>query len=413
METLVPEGYQETKLGIIPNDWEVKTFQSIFERVTRKNTVNNQNVLTISAQHGLVNQEDFFNKSVSSEDLSGYILLNKGEFAYNKSYSNGYPMGAIKRLKKYDQGVVSSLYIYFKAIKDDPEFYEHYFEAGMLNREIYKIAQEGARNHGLLNMSVIEFFKDLHVAKPPKIEQQKIAQILTTWDKAIVEQEKLIKEKVYLKKGLMQKLLSGEVRFNGFDDEWQEIKLKDILTEHGTKSDGKCEVHSVSVAKGLINQIEHLGRSYAAEDTSNYNLVKPFDIVYTKSPTGNFPYGIVKQNLNSYSGIVSPLYGVFTPKNEFIGYILHLFFESPIRTGNYLGPIVQKGAKNTMSITNKTFLSKSIKLPRNEEEQEKIVQLLKAMTKEVELLQQELKELKLQKKALMQKLLTGEVRVKV
>ena len=300
METLVPEGYQETKLGIIPNDWEVKTFQSIFERVTRKNTVNNQNVLTISAQHGLVNQEDFFNKSVSSEDLSGYILLNKGEFAYNKSYSNGYPMGAIKRLKKYDQGVVSSLYIYFKAIKDDPEFYEHYFEAGMLNREIYKIAQEGARNHGLLNMSVIEFFKDLHVAKPPKIEQQKIAQILTTWDKAIVEQEKLIKEKVYLKKGLMQKLLSGEVRFNGFDDEWQEIKLKDILTEHGTKSDGKCEVHSVSVAKGLINQIEHLGRSYAAEDTSNYNLVKPFDIVYTKSPTGNFPYGIVKQNLNSF-----------------------------------------------------------------------------------------------------------------
>lgn len=413
MEALVPEGYQETKLGIIPNDWEIKTFQSIFERVTRKNTVNNQNVLTISARHGLVNQEDFFNKSVSSEDLSGYILLNKGEFAYNKSYSNGYPMGAIKRLKKYDKGVVSSLYIYFKAIKDDPEFYEHYFEAGLLNREIYKIAQEGARNHGLLNMSVIEFFKDLHIAKPPKIEQQKIAQILTTWDEVITKQEELIKEKEQLKKGLMQKLLSGEIRFNGFNDEWQEIKLKDILIEHGTKSDGKCEVHSVSVAKGLINQIEHLGRSYAAEDTSNYNLVKPFDIVYTKSPTGNFPYGIVKQNLNSYSGIVSPLYGVFTPKNEFIGYILHLFFESPIRTGNYLRPIVQKGAKNTMSITNKTFLSKSIKLPRNEEEQEKIVQLLKEMTKEVELLQQELKELKQQKKALMQKLLTGQVRVKV
>jgi len=273
------------------------------------------------------------------------------------------------------------------------------------------IANYGAR-HDRMNVTSDDFF-DMPIPMPKDQEQTKIAQILTTWDEVIVKQEKLIKEKEQLKKGLMQKLLSGEIHFNGFDDEWQEIKLKDILTEHGTKSDGKCEVHSVSVAKGLINQIEHLGRSYAAEDTSNYNLIKPFDIVYTKSPTGNFPYGIVKQNLNCYSGIVSPLYGVFTPKNEFIGYILHLFFESPIRTGNYLGPIVQKGAKNTMSITNKTFLSKSIKLPRNEEEQEKIVQLLKAMTKEVELLQQELKELKLQKKALMQKLLTGQARVKV
>lgn len=413
METIVPEGYQETKLGIIPNDWEVKTFQSIFERVTRKNIVNNQNVLTISAQHGLVNQEDFFNKSVSSEDLSGYILLNKGEFAYNKSYSNGYPMGAIKRLKKYDQGVVSSLYIYFKAIKDEPEFYEHYFEAGMLNREIYKIAQEGARNHGLLNMSVIEFFKDLHVAKPPKIEQQKIAQILTTWDAAITKQEELIKEKEQLKKGLMQKLLSGEVRFGGFNDKWQEIKLKDILTEHGTKSDGKCEVHSVSVSKGLINQIEHLGRSYAAEDTSNYNLVKPFDIVYTKSPTGDFPFGIIKQNMNNFNAIVSPLYGVFTATNKYMGHFLHLYFESPIRTKNYLLPIIQKGAKNTINITNKTFLSKSILIPMDEREQEKISNFFLVLNANLDLLKKELEELKLQKKALMQKLLTGQVRVKV
>ena len=413
METIVPEGYQETKLGIIPNDWEVKTFQSIFERVTRKNIVNNQNVLTISAQHGLVNQEDFFNKSVSSEDLSGYILLNKGEFAYNKSYSNGYPMGAIKRLKKYDQGVVSSLYIYFKAIKDEPEFYEHYFEAGMLNREIYKIAQEGARNHGLLNMSVIEFFKDLHVAKPPKIEQQKIAQILTTWDAAITKQEELIKEKEQLKKGLMQKLLSGEVRFGGFNDKWQEIKLKDILTEHGTKSDGKCEVHSVSVSKGLINQIDHLGRSYAAEDTSNYNLVKPFDIVYTKSPTGDFPFGIIKQNMNNFNAIVSPLYGVFTATNKYMGHFLHLYFESPIRTKNYLLPIIQKGAKNTINITNKTFLSKSILIPMDEREQEKISNFFLVLNANLDLLKKELEELKLQKKALMQKLLTGQVRVKV
>lgn len=411
MKTIIPEGYKDTKLGLLPKEWDIVFFDKLFKRVTRKNTVNNTNVLTISAQHGLINQEEYFNKSVSSKDLSGYILLNKGEFAYNKSYSSGYPMGAIKRLSKYDKGVLSSLYIYFEIIQESPEFYEHYFEGGMLNREIYKIAQEGARNHGLLNMSVTEFFKDLHVAKPPKKEQDKIAKILATWDKAIKKQEKLIQEKEQLKKGLMQKLLSNEIRFKGFNKQWEEVKLIDILTEHETKSDGKCEVHSVSVSKGVVNQIEHLGRSYAADDTSNYNLVKPFDIVYTKSPTGDFPYGILKQNTNAYNAIVSPLYGVFTPKNKYLGYLLNLYFESPVRTGNYLRPIIQKGAKNTINITNKTFLSKTLILPMDEKEQEKISKLFQLIDAEIAALKKELLELKQQKKGLMQQLLTGQVRV--
>ncbi len=409
METIVPDGYKKTKLGILPENWEIKYFQDIFDRITRKNTINNQNVLTISAQHGLINQENYFNKSVASEDLSGYILLKKGEFAYNKSYSSNYPMGAIKRLKKYDQGVVSSLYIYFKVKHDEPEFYEHYFEGGMLNKEIHKIAQEGARNHGLLNMSVTEFFKDLYVAKPPKKEQEKIAQILTTWTEAIIQQGQHIKEKEEFKKGLMQKFLRGEAH----TERWKTIKLKDILFEHRTKSDGNCEVHSVSVSKGLINQIEHLGRSYAAEDTSNYNLVKPYDIVYTKSPTGDFPYGIVKQNMNNYNAIVSPLYGVFSPKNQYLGHLLHLYFESPQRTINYLNPIIQKGAKNTINITNTTFLSEQVFLPIDEVEQKKISNLFQLIEDEIAQLKIYLEELKKQKKGLMQKLLTGQVRVKV
>lgn len=202
----------EVRFDDFNDEWEEVKFHEVFERITRKNTINNQNVLTISAQYGLVSQEDFFNKSVSSNDLSGYILLKKDEFAYNKSYSKGYPMGAIKRLKKYEQGVVSSLYIYFKVKRDDPEFYEHYFEAGLLNREIYKIAQEGARNHGLLNMSVIEFFKDLNIKRPSKVEQKKIAQVLTNADNEIDLLKKELEELKQQKKGLMQKLLTGEVR---------------------------------------------------------------------------------------------------------------------------------------------------------------------------------------------------------
>jgi type I restriction enzyme S subunit len=188
-------------------EWEKKKFESIFKRVTAKNTENNQNVLTISAQHGLINQHDFFNKSVSASDVTGYYLIKKGDFAYNKSYSKGYPMGAIKPLKKYEKGVVSTLYICFN-IKDNSnsDFYEHYFESGKINKQIHKIAQEGARNHGLLNLSVVEFFKDIDILKPHIIEQEKIASFLNEISKQIALVNEQWEETRNFKKALLSKL---------------------------------------------------------------------------------------------------------------------------------------------------------------------------------------------------------------
>lgn len=189
-------------------EWEEKKLGDIFERVTRKNRENNQNVLTISAQQGLINQEEYFNKSVAAKDVTNYYLLNIGEFAYNKSYSNGYPMGAIKRLKKYEKGVVSTLYICFRInSEDNPLFYEHYFDGGFLNNEIQKIAQEGARNHGLLNVSVGEFFENIYFFQPSSIEEQtKIANFLSAIDSKIdLVTEQLDKAKNF-KKGLLQQM---------------------------------------------------------------------------------------------------------------------------------------------------------------------------------------------------------------
>ncbi|MBN4054055.1 hypothetical protein JYT97_04130, partial [Haliea sp. AH-315-K21] len=111
------------------------------------------NVLTISGKDGLVSQKSYFKKIIASDNLEGYTLLQHGDFAYNKSYSNGYPYGAIKPLEKYAAGIVSSLYICFSLInpsKHNHDFFRHFFEGGYFNKEIYSIAQEGARNHGLL-----------------------------------------------------------------------------------------------------------------------------------------------------------------------------------------------------------------------------------------------------------------------
>lgn len=194
--------------------WQYVDFDEVFERVTRKNAICNANVLTISGQHGLISQRDYFNKSVASANLSGYTLLERGDFAYNKSYSAGYPMGAIKPLLTYDAGVVSSLYLCFRLRADvdaDLDFFRHYFEAGLLNEEISGIAQEGARNHGLLNVSVTDFFKlRLHI--PPAPVQRKIAEAINV---AEAEEHWFEQELIRFqteKRALMQQLLTGKRR---------------------------------------------------------------------------------------------------------------------------------------------------------------------------------------------------------
>ena len=248
---------------------------------------------------------------------------------------------------------------------------------------------------------------------PPLPEQGKIAGILSCWDDGIEKLSALIEKKKTQKKALMQQLLTGKHRFKGFSTPWHEVKLKDVLYEHKETSKGDETICSVSVHKGIISQIEHLGRSFAASNTSNYNLVHYGDVVYTKSPTGEFPYGIFKQSQQRTSVIVSPLYGVFTPKTYYLGYILDVFFSYAINLNNYLKPIIQKGAKNTINITNETFLSKAIFLPEETTEIQKLAEIFIKADEEIELLNKKLEAFKQEKKALMQQLLTGKIRVKV
>lgn len=194
--------------------WEKVKLGEICEKVTRKNTEDNKNVMTISAQRGFVSQTDFFNKSIASKTLESYYLVLKNEFCYNKSYSNGYPMGAIKRLSEADKAVVTPLYICFNVKSctyTDINFLSYYLDNGGLNQGLTKIANEGGRAHGLLNVTPKDFF-NLTLNIPLFVEQTAIAQVLTTADHEI----ELAKQKLELfrqqKHGLMQQLLTGKKR---------------------------------------------------------------------------------------------------------------------------------------------------------------------------------------------------------
>lgn len=195
-------------------EWKESKLSDLFDRVTRKNTEGNTTVVTISAQRGFVRQTDFFNKNIASEITDNYFLVEKGEFCYNKSYSNGYPWGATKRLTDFEKAVVTTLYICF-GVKDgrktNSEFFEQYFGANLLDKGLTKIAHEGGRAHGLLNVTPSDFFS-LKITVPSYEEQAAIAQVLQAADKEIqllkAKSQKLKEQK----KGLMQVLLTGKKR---------------------------------------------------------------------------------------------------------------------------------------------------------------------------------------------------------
>ena len=190
--------------------WEQRKLGDAFERVVRKNTNNESRLpLTISAQDGLVDQITYFNNRVASRDVSNYYLVYNGEFAYNKSTSDGYPFGAVKRLDWYEKGVLSTLYIVFALKhpeKDDSDFMTVFYDTDRWHRGVAERAAEGARNHGLLNISADDFF-DIDTTMPEdKVEQEKIGRLLKKLDTLITLHRRKLEKLQNIKKSCLEKM---------------------------------------------------------------------------------------------------------------------------------------------------------------------------------------------------------------
>ena len=241
--------------------------------------------------------------------------------------------------------------------------------------------QAGGNRQGLN----FEQIKSIKIGIPCVKEQSKIAKILQLLDERIATQNKIIEKLESLIKGIIYQTKSIGLAHNT----WQKTELKNVLQERNEKNANGYDVCSVSVTQGVVNQIEYLGRSFAAKDTLHYNVVKYGDIVYTKSPTGDFPYGIVKRSNIKCDVAVSPLYGVYKPVNDYVGIILHFYFMQSNNAINYLHPLIQKGAKNTINITNGRFLENTIPLPKKEEETKCLAWLLTSIQNKI-ILEQDL-----------------------
>lgn len=387
-------------------DWEQRKLSQITVRVTRKNGNQSDLPLTISAQDGLVDQRKYFNRQVASRDMSNYYLIKKGEFAYNKSYSEGYPFGAVKRLEYYDIGALSTLYILFEITDKNisSDFLVSYYMTHLWYKEVSKRAAEGARNHGLLNISTEDFFNsELNI--PNSIEEQvKIGNLIKQFDKFITLHQRKLNNLKLKKKALLQKLFPKngerypELRFSGFTDAWEQRKLVDYLTIP------EKEILEVASVNDLITVKLNLGgvESGASRDTLSLGST-----VYYKRYAGQFIYG--KQNFfNGSMGLI--------PKNldgKGSSGDVPSFNVSNIEA-NYLYTYVSResywrlkvaAASGTGSkrIHEKTFLDFNIDVP-SLDEQKLISNTFDLVNRFITLHQRKLDHLQLQKKALLQQM---------
>ncbi|WP_099776348.1 restriction endonuclease subunit S [Streptococcus suis] len=383
--------------------WKQRKLGEVSKRVTRRNKELISSLpLTISAQHGLVDQEEFFNKQVASKDVSSYYLIKKGEFAYNKSYSNGYPWGAIKRLDRYEMGVLSTLYIVFKPTSlICSDYLVSYYDTVNWYKEVSMIAAEGARNHGLLNIAPNDFFKT-RLFIPTLPEQEAIGTFFSTLDQQItLHQRKLdtLKEqkKTYLKllfpaKGQTKPAL----RFQGFEDDWKEVKLGEVLVEYNKKSEIENQFELLSSTN---SGIEPRSGRVSGESNIGYKIIKRGMVVLSPQ---NLWLGNINYNAKFEIGIVSPSYKVFNingPNELYLATVLRLpkmFFE-------YAQASVQGASIVRRNLDLDLFGSILVHLP-SLPEQEAIGTFFQTLDQEIAQVEDKLASLKEMKKTLLRKL---------
>ena len=390
----------------LPSGWKVVRLGDVAEKSILKNRNNLiKLVLSNSAIDGLVAQNEYFDKDIANkENIQDYYIVDLGDFVYNPRISQSAPTGPINR-NMLSKGIVSPLYTVF-TVQDEilAKFLAYFFKTIVWQNQVKSVANYGAR-YDRINITDNAFFS-LKILLPPLDEQEKIAEILSTWDEAINLTINLIESKKQFKKALMQNLLIAKIRFPHFKDEWRAIKLSEICDI----STGTSKSRFIGDGKFYIVDMGSITQDGLLNLTKTTNLNQDFldfgDLVMPKDDIGG--------------GKIIGKVAVIDKDNT---YVLsdHIFRIKTIENSNFLAylinsDLINKKIRREVSGTAQLGLSKrtienlKIKLP-NLKEQQKIAEVLTACEDEINLLNLKLENLKKQKQGLMQKLLSGKVRI--
>lgn len=387
------------------DDWEQRKLGEIVERVTRKNqSLQSQLPLTISAQFGLIDQNEFFDKRIASKDVSGYYLIKNGEFAYNKSTSVDAPWGAIKRLDRYEMGVLSTLYIVFRirdSIKTNSDYIVTYYDTNIWHKEVKAIAAEGARNHGLLNITPSDFFETVIALPKDFEEQQKIGEYFSNLDNLItLHQRKLFEAKNNPKNGsknffrkIYQKLYKFDFNFKTYD--WEQRKLGEIA-EFNPKSDLPDEFEYVDLESVVgTEMVFHRTENKASAPSRAQRVAKTGDVFFqTVRPyqRNNYLFSMPYENY-----VFSTGYAQMRPK------INAAFLMCFLQTESFVQNVLDNCTGTSYPAINSSDLSNlKISLPILKSEQSKIGKLISNLDHLITLHQRKCEQLKELKKFMLQ-----------
>ena len=371
------------------DDWEQRKLGDLVDRVTRKNQdLVSELPLTISAQYGLIDQNEFFDKRVASKDVSGYYLIENGEFAYNKSTSTDAPWGAVKRLDRYENGVLSTLYIVFGIKENNPvdsDFLVSYYSTNLWHKGIHEIAAEGARNHGLLNIAPADFF-ETELTIPQDIEEQKKI------GKYFEELERLITLH-QCKCHLLLKLLHND---------WEQRKFSEGVSEIGDGLHGTpiyCEDGNVYFINGnnlvdgkIVISAETKKVNESQQSTADKSLDDTTILMSINGTIGNLAY---------YSGerLMLGKSAAYIKVSEFDKRFVYAYLQAPSVQGYFMDSLTGTTIKN---LGLKAIREMIMFIPQDVDEQKRIGKFFDYLDHLITLHQHKCEELQNMKKFMLQ-----------
>ena len=408
----IPNGYRITEAGILPVEWRAKRLNEVATELTERAGQDMYETVSISAGIGFVNQAEKFGKELSGKQYEKYIVLHKGDFSYNKGNSKTSPQGCIYRLNDRESAAVPNVFESFRIKEQDADYYEQLFLSGFLNRQLYSRINRGVRDDGLLNLTGKDFYSCM-VPIPPKNEQKKIAQILAQCDTVIELKEKYLEEEKRRKQWLIENVLTGKIRLGKFSEPWEETTIGncvEYLVGYPFASDKftSCGIRLLrcsNVKRGCLSWGPSLTMYWRKDDSLKPFLMQPGDIVVAMDGALIGRSFAVVEESDTPSYLVQRVARIRSKTNN-------LIFQW-ISSDKFARHIDSRKTSTAIPhMTIKDILSFKISIPKSALEATVIGSTLQNQDKIIRLLTEEIYANKQQKKALMQLLLTGTVRVK-
>ena len=394
--------------------WGQRKLGEIAEEITRNDPTSDAPIMMITASNGFIEQSDRYAFNNAGESLKKYILLHKGELAYNHGASKLRPYGSCFALTTVENARIPFVYHCFSVGENNPEFMSIELNGAEIESQLRRIVSSGARMDGLLNISFDEY-TSVSVLLPSIEEQEKISTFFCHIDHLITLHQRKLKKLQAFKASMLEKMFPKdgadvpELRFAGFTDAWEQRKLGELVDRVVRKNlnNESSLPLTISAQYGLVDQITYFNNRVASRDVSNYYLVHNGEFAYNKSASDGFPFGAVKR-LDLYEkGVLSTLYIVFSIKNslEIDSDFLTVFFDTD-KWHKGVSERAAEGARNhgLLNISSEDFFDIDLCIPGSKEEQAAIGTFIKNLDNLITLHQRELERLQTVKEALLEKM---------